>query len=86
MPSVVSVVLASALTIAQAAQTPSQPAPQTPAAAPADAPQADDPIQTLVARLDLEKSTQEMEKSKQMIEKSKQVDMEIEQKRRERRK
>ena len=37
-------------------------------------------------RLELEKSRQEMEKSKQMIEKSKQVDMEIEQKRRERRK
>jgi len=37
-------------------------------------------------RLELEKSKQEIEKSKQMIEKSKQVDMEIEQKRRERRK
>lgn len=38
------------------------------------------------ARLELEKSRQEIEKSKQMIEKSKQVDMEIEQKRRARRK
>ena len=38
------------------------------------------------ARLELEKSKQEIEKSKQMIEKSKQVDMEIEQKRRARRK
>lgn len=37
-------------------------------------------------RLELEKSKQEIEKSKQMIEKSKQVDMEIEQKRRDRRK
>ncbi|HVO92087.1 MAG TPA: hypothetical protein VMT22_04570 [Terriglobales bacterium] len=37
-------------------------------------------------RLELEKSKQEVEKSKQMIEKSKQVDMEIERKRRERRK
>jgi hypothetical protein len=38
------------------------------------------------ARLELEKSKQEIEKSKQMIEKSRQVDMEIEQKRRARRK
>jgi len=38
------------------------------------------------ARLELEKSKLEIEKSKQMIEKSKQVDMEIEQKRRARRK
>jgi tetratricopeptide (TPR) repeat protein len=37
-------------------------------------------------RLDLDRSRQEIEKSKQMIEKSKQVDMEIEQKRRDRRK
>lgn len=38
------------------------------------------------ARLELEKSRQEIEKSKQMMEKSRQVDMEIEQKRRARRK
>lgn len=36
------------------------------------------------ARLELEKSKQEVEKSKQVIEKSKQVDIEIEQKRRDR--
>ncbi len=36
------------------------------------------------SRLELEKSRQEIEKTKQMIEKSKQVDIEIEQKRRER--
>jgi tetratricopeptide (TPR) repeat protein len=36
------------------------------------------------SRLELEKSKQEMEKTKQMIEKSKQVDIEIEQKRRDR--
>ena len=36
------------------------------------------------ARLELEKSKQEIEKSRQMIEKSKQVDIQIEQKRRER--
>jgi outer membrane protein assembly factor BamD (BamD/ComL family) len=38
------------------------------------------------AQLELEKSKQEIEKSKQMIEKSKQVEMEMEQKRRARRK
>jgi outer membrane protein assembly factor BamD (BamD/ComL family) len=38
------------------------------------------------ARAELEKSKQEIEKSKQMIEKSRQVDLEIEQKRRARRK
>ena len=37
-------------------------------------------------RLELEKSRQEIEKSKQMIQKSRQVDIEIEQKRRQRRK
>lgn len=38
------------------------------------------------ARLELEKSMQEIERSKQIIEKSRQVDIEIEQKRRQRRK
>jgi Peptidase family M28 len=53
MVNVVSVVLASSLTFAQAAQSPSQP-PASPSSQTA-APQPEDPIQPLVGRLDLER-------------------------------